>query len=100
MAKIMILYQKPKEKERFDDHYFGTHTALANKVPHIKRFSIHQVAKTNEAELDFYVMSEIEFESPEECEAVMTTEEWKAMERDAANLFPFLTAPPLVIMTC
>lgn len=99
MAKVMIMYQHPIEKERFDDHYFGTHTALANKVPHVKNFSIHKVAKTNQKGLDLYLISEIEFESAEECEAVLNTAEWKAVEQDTSNLIPFLTGPPLVIMT-
>ncbi|WP_169907824.1 EthD family reductase [Priestia abyssalis] len=99
MAKMIIMYQHPTDKERFNDHYFGTHTALASKVPHVKHFSIHQVSKTNKEGLDLYLISEIEFESAEECEAVMNSAEWKEMERDASNLAHFLADPPLVIMT-
>lgn len=100
MAKMIIMYQHPTDKERFNDHYFGTHTALANKVPHLKHFSIHQVAKTNKEGFDLYLISEMEFESTEEIEAVMKTAEWKALEEDASNLTTFLSEPPLVIMTC
>ncbi|HWO96400.1 MAG TPA: EthD family reductase [Bacillus sp. (in: firmicutes)] len=99
MAKVIIMYRHPTDKERFDDHYFGTHTALASKVPHVKCFSVHQVAKTNKKELDLYLISEIEFESAEECEAVLNTAEWKAVEQDASNLALFLAEPPLVIRT-
>ena len=99
MAKVIMMYQHPIEKERFDNYYFGTHTALASKVPHVKHFSIQKVVKTNKEGFNLYLVSEIEFESAEECEAVMNSAEWKEMERDASNLVPFLAQPPLVIMT-
>ena len=40
MAKLVVLYKKPKNAEAFDKHYSSVHIPLAKKVPGLKKYDI------------------------------------------------------------
>jgi uncharacterized protein (TIGR02118 family) len=40
MAKLLVLYKKPKSAEAFDKHYASVHIPLAKKIPGLKKYDI------------------------------------------------------------
>jgi uncharacterized protein (TIGR02118 family) len=40
VAKIVVLYKKPKNAEAFDKHYSSVHIPLAKKIPGLKKYDI------------------------------------------------------------
>jgi uncharacterized protein (TIGR02118 family) len=40
MAKLLVLYNKPKSAEAFDKHYASVHIPLAKKIPGLKKYDI------------------------------------------------------------
>jgi uncharacterized protein (TIGR02118 family) len=35
MAKMVIMYEEPNDKEKFDEHYFNVHVPLGRNIPNI-----------------------------------------------------------------
>ena len=40
MAKVLVLYKKPKSAEAFDKHYASVHIPLAKKIPGLKKYDV------------------------------------------------------------
>ncbi len=40
MARLLVLYKKPKSAEAFDKHYTSVHIPLAKKIPDLKKYDI------------------------------------------------------------
>ena len=37
MAKLIVLYKRPKDPKAFDAYYFSTHVPIAKKIPGLRR---------------------------------------------------------------
>lgn len=99
MAKFVVMYQQPKEKEKFDTYYQNTHMPLVNQMPNIKSAAVHYVVNTQNSEADYYLVAELEFENVEILQASFATPEGKKVREDGQNLAPFLHQPPTVLIT-
>lgn len=40
MARMLVIYQTPKDVEAFDRHYFGIHVPLAKKIPGLRKYEV------------------------------------------------------------
>jgi uncharacterized protein (TIGR02118 family) len=40
MARMVVIYQTPKDVEAFDRHYFEIHVPLAKKIPGLRKYEI------------------------------------------------------------
>lgn len=40
MARMVVIYQIPKDVEAFDRHYFEIHVPLAKKIPGLRKYEI------------------------------------------------------------
>lgn len=99
MAKFIVLYEEPKDKEGFDAYYKETHIPLVGNMPNIKSTSIDYVVKQGDAPAGFYLHVEIEFETLDHLNAAFASEAGKQVMADGANLAPFLNSPPQVLIT-
>lgn len=93
MVKLVALYKPPAEPQAFDQHYFGTHLPLVEKWPGLKKVEISRITGAPVGKAPYYLMCEMYFDSQEEMEAALASEEGKAAARD---LFSF--AGELVVM--
>ncbi|MBV7509369.1 EthD family reductase [Bacillus sp. sid0103] len=96
MAKIIILYEQPKDKEGFEKHYFDVHVPLGRKIPHIKSESIRRVIQTQNTSLNFYLITELEFESMDTLNQALSSPEAKDAKADGIDLFKYLNNPPII----
>ncbi|MGG3469766.1 EthD family reductase [Neobacillus pocheonensis] len=96
MAKIIVFYEQPKDKEGFEKYYFDVHIPLGRKIPHIKSESIQRVIQTQNSNLNFYLITELEFESLDTLNQALSSPEAKAAEADGIHLFKYLNNPPII----
>lgn len=99
MAKFIVLYTQPKDKEGFEKYYHEVHMPLVRDIPNIQRVSIDYVATRQNTNEDFYLIVELEFESLEVMQSSLSTEVGKRVQEDAKNIAPFLHEPPKILVT-
>ena len=96
MAKMIIMYETPKDKEKFDQHYFEVHVPLGRNIPNIIKDSVNRVVDTQFTNLNLYLITILEFENMERLKEAFSTPEAKAAEADGPNLFQYLYNPPII----
>ena len=96
MAKMIILYEEPKDKEGFEKHYFNIHVPLGKRIPYIKNESVRRVIQSQNTNLNLYLITELEFESIDTLNQAMCSAEARAAEEDGVNLMEFLYNPPII----
>jgi uncharacterized protein (TIGR02118 family) len=86
MAKLLVLYKKPKNAEAFDKHYVSTHIPLAKKIPGLKKYDINDGAVATPAGPgDIHLVATLHFESLDALKAGLASPEGKAAGGDLAN---------------
>ncbi|KGX92542.1 hypothetical protein N781_14475 [Pontibacillus halophilus JSM 076056 = DSM 19796] len=99
MAKIMVIYQQPTDVEGFEKHYQEVHMPLAQQVKGVVNASVNKVQQALGTEMNLYQIVEIEFNSMEDLQTAMQSDEWKKVEEDGQNLAQFLNEGPILTIT-
>ena len=63
MAKIVVLFGKPKDPELFDKQYWEDHVPIARQMPGLKRYTVHKVVGAPRDDPAYYQVVELEFEN-------------------------------------
>src|SRR5919202_3460703 len=99
MVKLVALYRKPEDIESFERAYFDTHLPLVQKIPGLQRVELNRVVGAPRGEPDFYLISELYFETRADLERAMTSPENIAAGKNlmsfARGLVSFLYAEEL-----
>jgi len=86
MAKVLVLYKKPKSAEAFDKHYAAVHIPLAKKIPGLKKYGVSKGGVgTPAGPSDIHLVATLHFDSPDALKAGMGSAEGKAAGADLAN---------------
>lgn len=86
MAKVIVLYKKPKSVEAFDRHYASVHIPLAKKIPGLKKYDISTgPVATPAGASDVHLVATLYFESMDAVKAGFGSAEGKAAAGDLAN---------------
>jgi uncharacterized protein (TIGR02118 family) len=96
MAKMIIMYEEPKDKDGFERHYFNVHVPLGKKIPNIKSETIQRVIHSQNTDLKLYLIVELEFENMDALNQAFTSPEARAAEEDGPQLFKYLHKPPII----
>jgi uncharacterized protein (TIGR02118 family) len=96
MAKLIVIYDQPKNKEGFEEHYFNVHTPLAQKLPNLKNFEAHRVVQSSNTSDVLYLFAELEFENVETLNQSLSSSEGRELQSDVRNLLPYLNKPPVI----
>ncbi|MFC0524289.1 EthD family reductase [Pontibacillus salicampi] len=99
MAKVMVMYPQPTDKEGFNQHYKEVHMPLAQKVQGVQDASIEYVQQTQNVDQDLYQVVSISFASMESLQSALQSDEWKEVEGDLGNLMQYLSETPSIIIT-
>ncbi|KHE67368.1 EthD family reductase [Halobacillus sp. BBL2006] len=99
MAKIIVLYEHPVDKNGFEEHYFNVHVPLVQKIPHLKDASINRVVQSQNTDLDLYLIAQLEFENMEELNEMFVTVEGKSVLGDVEKLKNYLGKNPIISIT-
>lgn len=82
MAKLMALYKQPKDKKAFDDHYYGTHIPLVEKIPGLRETKVTKIIGAPTGESEFYLLCEMVFDNEDALKLAMASKEMKACSKD------------------
>lgn len=87
MATLLVLYGTPTDGTAFDDYYFGTHVALAKKIPNLARYSVTTSPPTGPdgSASPYHMVATLEFDSLADLGAGLGAPEGKAAAGDLAN---------------
>lgn len=96
MAKMIVIYDQPKNKEGFDKYYNEVHIPMVEKVPNVKGAKVQHVLQAMNTDDKLYLIAEIEFESTEILNQSFATPEFQAVQADVVNLLEYLNKPPVV----
>lgn len=87
MVKLTALYKCPEDSKAFDDHYFGVHVPLANKMPGLLKMELTRFHKTPMGEeAPYYLQADLYFENMDTLQASMASSEGKAAAKDIWKL--------------
>lgn len=86
MAKLMVLYGKPKDAAAFDAYYFAKHVPFAKKLPGLKRFEVSAGSiNMPQGGPPYHLVAQLEFDSLQALGAAMASPEGRAVGADLAN---------------
>jgi uncharacterized protein (TIGR02118 family) len=86
MAKVLVLYKKPKSAEAFDKHYAAVHIPLAKKIPGLTKYDISKDSVgTPTGASDVHLVATLYFDSMDSLKAGLGSAEGKAAAGDLAN---------------
>jgi uncharacterized protein (TIGR02118 family) len=84
MYKFIALYQKPEDLPAFFEHYEKVHAPLARKVPGIRKLVVNRItANAFGGDLPYVLIAEMHFDSKEDFDAAMRSDENRAAGKDA-----------------
>ncbi|WHY89005.1 EthD family reductase [Neobacillus novalis] len=95
---MIIMYEEPKDKEGFDQHYFDVHVPLGRSIPNIIKDSVQRVVSAQNTQLNLYLVTTLEFENMEKLTEAFASPEAKKAEEDGPNLFRYLEKPPIIMI--
>ena len=86
MVKMTFLYGHPTDPAAFEDYYVNNHLPLIERVPNVQRLEMARVVATpNGSEPPYYRITEAWFESVEQMQGVVSSEEGQAAVADLQN---------------
>lgn len=85
MVKLIVLYGQPTDPAAFDAHYSNTHTALAAKMPGVRRFEMAKCAAIDGGAAPYYAQAELWFDDAAALQACLASPEGQAAAGDVPN---------------
>lgn len=86
MAKLVVLYKSPQDKEHFDAYYHSTHIPLAKAIPGLQRYEISSGPVGSRArESGIHLVAILSFDSMEALGAALGSPEGAAAAGDLDN---------------
>lgn len=83
MAKMTVVYQTPKDKAFFEQHYFEVHVPLARQLPGLLRYEISDgTLFSTTGHADVYRVANLYFESMEAMMSAFASDTGKACAAD------------------
>ena len=86
MAKLIAVYQQPKNSSEFDDYYFSKHVPLAKTIPGLLSYEVTSGDVMGMAgKHGTYLVAILEFESMAAIQAAMASPQGQATAADLVN---------------
>ena len=63
MAKIIVLFGRPKDPELFEKQYWEDHVPMAKQMPGLRKYTVHKVVSAPRGEPAYYQVVELEFDN-------------------------------------
>jgi uncharacterized protein (TIGR02118 family) len=89
MARMMMIFTKPKDVAAFEKHYFETHVPMAKKLPGLRKYEVSRgPIATRTGASDFHLVSTLHFDSLAAIKEAFATEIGQACAADRRALAP------------
>jgi uncharacterized protein (TIGR02118 family) len=88
-VKLVVLYTKPDDAERFDEHYLGVHAPLVLAIPGLERFEgARFTAAADGGEQTYFRTAELYFADSAAMQSALGSEQGKATAADYQQIAP------------
>jgi len=95
-ARVLALYNEPKDPTAFEQYYHGTHVPLAKRLPGLRSYSVSKGALVVPGGVPpYYLIAELTFDSMAAIQAALASPEGQATVADVAN---FATGGATIVM--
>jgi uncharacterized protein (TIGR02118 family) len=84
-ARLIVLYRQPDDTEAFDAHYREVHTPIVRRYPNLRDLRMTRADGVAGRPPDYYLVSEMEFDSRADLEAAMASDAGRDSGRDLRN---------------
>jgi uncharacterized protein (TIGR02118 family) len=89
MARMVVIYQTPKDPAAFDAHYFNVHIPLAKRLPGLLKYEVgRRPIVTPAGDPEPYLIGTLYFENMSAMRAAFATPEGQACAADRRVLAP------------
>jgi uncharacterized protein (TIGR02118 family) len=86
MAKLLVLYDPPKDPAAFETYYRNTHVPLARKIAGVRRIEVSAgPVMSPQGPAPYHLVAELSFDSMAELQAALASPEGQAAAADLAN---------------
>lgn len=99
MAKVIVVYEEPKDKDGFEGYYSNVHIPLVKAIPNLKGTTLNRVIQGINTNKNVYLVAELEFEDLDTLNRALASEKGREVQEDVANLVPFLNRSPVILIT-
>jgi uncharacterized protein (TIGR02118 family) len=82
MARMVVVYNQPKNPEAFNKHYFEIHLPLAKKIPGLQKYEISQGPVISPTGHSAYLIAVLYFENMAALKAGFASPEGQACAED------------------
>ncbi|PAE39601.1 EthD family reductase [Bacillus sp. 7884-1] len=96
MAKVIVIYDQPKDQEGFEKYYYNVHIPLVQKMPYLKSAEVHRVLQSQNTKDQLFLFDELQFDNPETLSQAMSSPEGIEVQGDVKNLMQYLRKPPVI----
>lgn len=89
MARMLVIYKTPEDKNAFDKHYFEVHIPMAKKLPGLRKYDISKspiISITGDVET--YLIGTLHFDSLDDIKEAFASPQGKACAADRRILVP------------
>ena len=98
MLRVVALHRHPADPEAYETYYRETHMPLVERVPGVHKVRVGKVVGTPEGdEADYWLVSEVFFETASTLETAMASPEMKKALNDVPN---FAASGQITIVYC
>ena len=84
-ARLIVLYSTPEDPAAFDAHYRDVHTPIVQRYPNLRGLRVTRTDGVAGRPADFYLMSEMSFDSRADLDAALASEAGRESGRDLRN---------------
>jgi uncharacterized protein (TIGR02118 family) len=96
MARLVVMYKRPKDATAFDQHYFGTHVPIAKKIPGLRKYEIsHGLIATPAGPSGFHLIATLYFDDMAAIQKAFASAEGQAALADVQT---FTSDPPNMLL--
>jgi len=85
MVKVLILFGDPEDSDKFDEHFDNTHQELLKSLPEVDQLIVNRIAGVVVGDLSYYLIIELHFQSEQQMQNSLNSEQGQAMARDYAE---------------
>lgn len=96
MARLVVMYKRPKDAAAFDQHYFSTHVPIAKKIPGLRKYEISQgLIATPAGPSGFHLIATLHFDDMAAIQKAFASAEGQAAVADVQT---FTSDPPNMLL--
>jgi uncharacterized protein (TIGR02118 family) len=89
MARLVVIYKRPKDIAAFDKYYSETHIPIAKKIPGLRKYEISQGPILSPMGLsDSQLIATLHFDDLQSIERALASPEGQAAAGDLRNFAP------------